>query len=136
MKSVIQTLVGVVFLFSAVTKIADLISTSIFFSLLTGIDYVIMKYLVLILCFVEMIIGALFIFGAWRRKNIYLFISTLIGLFVGINIMMMIDGESNCGCFGTMLASSPLLSLIKNLVIFSIMETVRRKEDKLLLRKI
>ncbi len=116
-ENIIRLLFVLVFLFSAITKLVDFSNTIYFINGFIGLGYSITKYSLLLLIIFEIMIALLFVTDYWKKKIIFNVTLLLMIGFVCINVFMMLKGFSNCGCFGTVIESNPIISLIKNLFL-------------------
>ncbi|MBP6455895.1 MAG: hypothetical protein KA275_04115 [Chitinophagaceae bacterium] len=114
---VLQLLFGLVFIFSAVSKIPTLEKFGWIIVETTFFNWTIAEWLARILIGVELAIGLLFILQL-TNKIIFQFSILLIIIFSGYLIAIMpMYGDGNCGCFGDVLPMSPKVSLIKNALL-------------------
>ena len=61
------------------------------------------------------------------NKAIYYLISFSLLFFTMISIVFMIFGIENCGCFGTIIIDKPVISIIKNVILFTILYVLKKK---------
>jgi glutaredoxin len=114
---VLQLLFGLVFIFSAVSKIPTLEKFGWTIVETTFFNWTIAEWLARILIGVELAIGVLFSLQL-TNKFIFQFSILLILIFSGYLIAIMpMYGDGNCGCFGDVLPMSPKVSLIKNAIL-------------------
>jgi len=136
-KTFTKYLISGVFIFSAFTKLLDYQNTIIFFDELFVIGLFYSKILLSVLVFVEIIIAYLLLFDYLKNKLAYVFIIALMVLFLLANILFAISGKNNCGCFGTTIISSPLMSIAKNIIILLSVVYLRHdlSSEKLVIQK-
>jgi len=130
MMSLFSYLVSFVFIFSAMTKIADFLNTINFFCSILGIDYIITKYIIILFILVEL--GLAFMIAV-RTFHTQFFINSTIALlafFIVISIWFIYIGIDNCGCFGTLLPVKPVPTIFKNLILIAILMFLKNWERK------
>lgn len=113
----IEYSIALLYCFSAVVKLIDFNNSKIFIAELITINLATANILLMLLIFIELIIALLLLTGKLKVK---IFSTVLILITVGfiiINIFMLAKGYTNCGCFGTVIESSPLITIIKNLLV-------------------
>lgn len=133
LRKIIAIVIGFVFVFSALAKLFDFVNTVNFIMSVTGLTYSLSKFGLLTLTFCEIVIGFAFIFNYWRVPIMLYSTYTLIAFFILVNIVLFLRGYSNCGCFGTLIESSPIISLIKNLLIIIYLIAVPYSNNKSIL---
>ncbi len=116
-EKIIRSIFVLIFLFSAITKLVDFNNTIYFINGFLGLGYSITKYSLLSLIVFEIMIALLFATDYWKKEIVLNATLLLMVSFIFINVFMMLKGYSNCGCFGTMIESNPIISLIKNLFL-------------------
>ena len=116
-ENIIRSIFVLIFLFSAITKLLDFNNTIYFINGFLGLGYSITKYALLLLIIFEIMIALLFATDFLKKKIVFNVTLSLMVSFVFVNVFMIIKGFSNCGCFGTMIESNPIISLIKNLFL-------------------
>lgn len=124
-ENIIRLLFVLVFLFSAITKLLDFNNTIYLINGFLGLGYSITKYALLLLIVLEIVIALVFITDYWKKKIILIPTLLLLIGFISLNVFMMLKCFSNCGCFGTVIESNPLISLIKNLFLFVFLISVK-----------
>ncbi len=116
-----QTILGIVFIFSAVSKIPTLEKFGWTIVETTFLNWTIAEWLARLLIGVELALGILFLFQL-TTKFVYQFSFFLILIFSGYLIAIMpLYGDGNCGCFGDVMPMSPKVSLIKNVILLLIL---------------
>ncbi len=117
LRNIIRYTLGAIFLISALLKLVDYNSTAELFASILGLDDTLAKISLSMLIIAELIIAYLFIEGYINYKFIFLSVVSLITVFIVVNLFFLFEGYSNCGCFGKTVSSSPLLSIIKNIIL-------------------
>jgi len=116
-KRIIENIIGLLFIFSAVTKLYDFSNTVYLFISIFGLSFHFIKYGLVILSIIEIAIGVSFFINTWATPKTFFAIIILLSSFVFLNGYFHFFGFTNCGCFGTQIISSPISSLIKNIII-------------------
>lgn len=114
--------VGVVFLASGITKLADFYATGFtveqYFNIIgISISWSYSELIGIIIVAFEVSLGIFLIL--YSNSTIWLKVAfTILCTFIVINIASIIDGKMlDCGCFGSTLQLTPFQSLIKNLLL-------------------
>jgi uncharacterized membrane protein YphA (DoxX/SURF4 family) len=115
--NIIRSIFVLIFFFSAITKLVDFNNTIYLINGFIGLGYSVIKYSLLLLIVFEIMIALLFATDFWKREIVLNVTLLLMVSFIFINVFMMLKGYSNCSCFGTMIESNPIISLIKNLFL-------------------
>jgi hypothetical protein len=108
---------GIIFLLSALLKLIDFNSTVELFADMLGFEIILIRIFLMFLILVELIIAYLIIEDYVKNKYIFFTIGGMIAAFILVNFFFLVKGYNNCGCFGKLVNSSPLLSVIKNVIL-------------------
>ena len=114
-----------IFLFSAVVKTMDFEKTTLLLSSITKFKIAETRILLSTLILLELCIAGFSFFKADRKKYVYWMIMGILNFFLGFSVVMWIWGESNCGCMGTVFVTTPLVSIIKNLILIILLYLMR-----------
>jgi len=117
MNKILEIIIGTIFTLSGVAKFFDLQNTVYFIVSFSSLPVSIVKISLAFLIISEFLIGFCFFMNNWKKNLIYNSTLVLLTFFVLTNLYLIIIGYSNCGCYGTKIESSPLVSFIKNLLI-------------------
>jgi len=131
LRKTIEIIIGIIFITSACAKLYDFSNTVQFIISISGLSHNFVKVSLIFLSLLEFGIGISFIINIWNRSTIFYPSIILLSFFILLNIHFLCDGLTNCGCFGTQIESSPLVSLIKNLVIITYLLYARYSNRKL-----
>lgn len=129
-KNIVRYFIAILFLVSAITKIIDFRNTILFFENIFGIDYFLVKTGLIILILLELFIVYGFIVKGVNSVNFYKSVAGLLAVFIMTSLYFEIREINNCGCFGTSIESSPLLTIIKNILIIAGLIFLVRKEKE------
>lgn len=116
-RNIIRYTSGAVFLISALLKLVDYNSTAELFTSILGFEIMLAKIFLGVLILLELIIAYLLIADYIKNKFIFLSIAGMITTFIIINLFFLLKGYSNCGCFGKSISSTPVSSIIKNIIL-------------------
>ncbi len=114
-------------MFSALMKLIDLRNTIYFYSAVLGMSYNLTRMLLLMLIAAEFAFALFIISGHITKNVIFYLIASALAVFTIASIIFWVNGASNCGCFGTMFIESPVVSILKNIVLFIVLIILRRK---------
>lgn len=129
-KNIVRYLIAVLFLVSAITKITDFKNTILFFENIFEVDYFLVKTGLIILILLELFIVYGFIVKGVNSVNFYKSVAGLLAVFIMTSLYFEIREINNCGCFGASIESSPLLTIIKNILIIAGLIFLVRKEKE------
>ncbi len=109
-----------VFLLSALVKAFDFKETALFFFSLTGFSLVLVKVFLSGLILLEISIAWLVYLKIYNNNYIYRLILLLLGLCLIFSLVLFVLNAGNCGCFGTRIISTPVMSISKNILLILI----------------
>ena len=113
----LRTIIGVVFIISAIMKLVSMDSFEIYiYSLnITSLNnsFIISR---LVISF-EFIIGLLLIFKVYLRSTIFISAISLIGFTIFISYLIINNNNEHCHCFGDSLQMSHRISILKNIIL-------------------
>jgi len=116
-----------IFLGSAIGKMVGFDDTLIYFAGLTKISFPIITFSLWILIIIELIISVLVLMYGLQLKTIYISIQFLLVTFLFTNILFLILGVENCGCFGADIQSHPGFGILKTIFLIIIVYYLREK---------
>ena len=126
----LKYLISFVFLFSAVTKIADFQNTLYFFSDIFGTTYIVTKYFLVFLIAFELVLAFIIAIPIFDLKIVYAVTIAFLIFFILIKIGFIYQGINNCGCFGTVWKMKPLTSIIKTMLLIFILLILKNNLKK------
>lgn len=115
--NILKYVFALFFLFSALSKLFDFNATVDFFSSISGLEISFAKILLSGLILIELLVAYLVVMDFQKKQIVFLFIFYLLVFFISTNIFFAFMGYNNCGCFGFSIVSSPLLSVVKNILL-------------------
>jgi len=116
LNTVIQILIGLIFLFSGIFKALD---SQEFARIIAGYGFVWGGYLSPIIAGLEVILGLCLIFRIYR-KHTALAALIITSVFTALYIYgFFVKGMQDCGCMGPLLNIPPALSFVRNIFIIS-----------------
>jgi len=129
-KNIVRYVIAILFLVSAITKITDFKNTILFFENIFEVDYFLVKTGLIILILLELFIVYGFIVKGVNSANFYKSVAGLLAVFIMTSLYFEIREINNCGCFGASIESSPLLTIIKNILIIAGLIFLLKKEKE------
>jgi hypothetical protein len=126
-KFLLKSVLMMIFVISAGSKLYDFGNTSQYFKLISGFPLAIITVFLTGLILVELVIGVVVLLDGYRSLVIYYSIIIILILFMIINILFYFNGVENCGCFGTTIATPPIFSLFKSTLLVLIICHIRRE---------
>ncbi len=132
LQNIVRHILGIIFLLSAILKLIDFNATAELFTNLLGLEITIAKLLLCTLILIEIVISYLLFANHIKNNLIIFFVSGMIVAFIIVNLFFFVKGNNNCGCFGNSVESSPLVSIVKNLLmlfgVYYLRYNVRQKD--------
>ncbi len=115
--SLLRSLIGFVFIFSAITKLITIDFFEIYVYSLNLASFNISTILARLLIAGEFGLGLFFIVGIWTRFAWYASLSLLTAFTLFLCIQVFKGSEQNCLCFGDLIKMTPKESIIKNVLM-------------------
>ena len=125
----LRYLVGLVFIFSSITKLVDFHETLDFFVGTIGTQYELTKFLLTFLILVELTLGTMIMLQFTHHQIVYNITIGLLAFFILVSIGFIYKDIDNCGCFGTVVAVKPLPTIVKNLFLIATLMFLKNKEQ-------
>ncbi len=126
LRNVIKYIVGIVFLVSAVLKLIDYSLTVEYFANIFGLESVPVKILLSLLIILEIVVSYLIMTDYLKNKFVFLSVFGIIMAFIIVNLFFLLNGYSNCGCFGKSVSSSPTAAIFKNIIMLFLLYYLKR----------
>ncbi len=124
----IKTLIGLVFIFSAIAKLIAVDAFELYIFSLHWFTFNFSAVVARLMISTEMLLGILLIFQI-HYKIVWRITFGLLLLFSGFLVFQILRGESeNCQCFGELLKLNPVESLIKNSILLILLLTIRKEK--------
>ena len=118
---ILSVLVGIVFLFSGLIKVLDV---SEFQNLIIQYGLSSFQYLAPLIILLEVFLGLTLILGIMQRSVAIVSICVLL-IFTGVySYGYFVNSVEDCGCFGNLVKSSPVIIYIRNVVLITILVVV------------
>lgn len=117
--SILTVLTGLVFIFSAISKIPTLEQFGWTIVETTFLNWTMAEWFARILIGLELFLGVLFILHI-KLKKIAIPLSFIVLVIFTLYLLQVISqygNDGNCGCFGDVISMTPLESIYKNLVL-------------------
>ncbi|MBW6482281.1 MAG: DoxX family membrane protein [Vicingaceae bacterium] len=128
LNTIIRISIGLFFILSGISKLFPIEPFEATLVNLGITNWFFVPFLARIIIGIELFLGLCILFDFWLRNFIYLCTQILLILFT-IYLVLLLYFEGNdidCGCFGNWLSISPFLSIIKNLILITILFFIKR----------
>ena len=126
-QSILKNIFNSVILISAATKSYDFQNVIILMNTTYNISYYVANILLGSFITVEIVVCILVWNGSYQISLVYHTILFLLITFISVNVLFVISGIDNCGCYGTIISVSPVISLIKCILLLVILIYLRNK---------
>ncbi len=113
--------ISTVFMLSALAKLIDFDNTVVYFQRLSGFGSQTVEISIALLLFIEMLIAFTLPIDCRFQTMIQDATLLLLAFFLGLSLTLTFTGIKSCGCFGTYWVSHPWLTVVKNVVLITIM---------------
>ncbi|PKP46897.1 MAG: hypothetical protein CVT95_06380 [Bacteroidetes bacterium HGW-Bacteroidetes-12] len=128
LNTIIRILIGLFFIFSGISKLFPIEPFEATLVNLSITNWFFVPFLARVIIGIEIFLGLCITFNFWLRNFIYISTQTLLILFT-IYLIFLLYSEGNdidCGCFGNWFSLSPISSIIKNLILITILLFIKR----------
>jgi len=122
----LKYLLMIIFLVSGISKILNFTETLIYFAGITNISYTALTLFLILLIIVELSVSFFVWMDGFQSNTAYIFIQTLLLIFLITNFLFSIQGVENCGCFGAGIQSNPAVGILKTGVMILIVVYLRK----------
>ncbi len=127
----IRVIIGCVFLLSAVMKLSDFQNTVLFFSNIVSILNTWIRGGLSMLILIELIFSIAVLQTKIDILVIYNLMIILLIMFSGIGMMFLFLKIENCGCFGTIFQTNPILTIAKNVILIGLILFLKKRENRI-----
>jgi hypothetical protein len=129
MNHILRILIGLVFILSGIAKLYPIEPFEIIFVDLGISNWLFAPFIARLLIVFEIFLGLSIIFNFWLKNIIYyLTQSTLVFFTIYLFFLLFTQGNDvDCGCFGSLLALTPIQSIVKNLLLIIGLLFVKRR---------
>ena len=124
-----RIIIGLVFLFSAVTKILSIDEFELYIFSLQYFGFNLSTVIARLLISLELILGVLLILNLKFRIVYKLSLGVMILFSLFLIIQFILNNNENCNCFGDLIKMNPLESLIKNILIIVLLFLIRNNKS-------
>ncbi|MDF1676052.1 MAG: DoxX family protein [Vicingaceae bacterium] len=127
---ILQFLTAGIFILSGVSKLFPIEPFEVVFIDLGLSNWILAPFIARIIIAFEIFIGVSILINLWAKKTIYCLAQSMLVIF-SFYLVHLLFTEGNivdCGCFGQLLALSPLTSLIKNIALMLILFVLPKKD--------
>lgn len=127
---ILQFLTAGIFILSGISKLFPIEPFEVVFIDLGISNWVLAPFIARTIIAFEIFIGVSILINLWVKKTIYYLAQSMLVVFsVYLVFLLFTEGNtSDCGCFGQLIALSPLSSLIKNIVLMLILFSLPKKD--------
>ncbi|MBP5541368.1 MAG: DoxX family membrane protein [Bacteroidales bacterium] len=115
---ILSIIVGIVFLFSGLMKLLDV---SAFQSLIIQYGLSFFQYLAPLIILIEILLGLALILGVQQRITAIISICVLLIFTGAYTYGYLVNSVEDCGCFGSLVKSTPVITYIRNTVLIAIL---------------
>lgn len=129
MNSILRIIIGVVFIVSGVAKLFPIEPLEIIFVDLGITNWYAASIIARLIIVVEIFLGLSIIFNVWVKNIIYYLTQGVLILFTVYLVYLLISqgNDVDCGCFGSLIALTPVQSIIKNVLLIVGLLFVKRR---------
>ena len=126
---ILRILVGLVFVISGLAKLYPIEPFEIIFVDLGVANFMFAPFLARFIIAFEIFLGLSIIFNLWLKNIIYyLTQATLVMFTIYLAFLLFTQGNDvDCGCFGSLIALTPIQSIIKNILLIIGLLFVKRR---------
>ena len=124
----IKYLIGMVFLLSAFSKLIDFPETVVFFVNLSGMPFKWVSIGLVLMIILELSLAVAIVYSQYRIQLVYSATLVLLVTFSVFSALLIFLDVDTCGCFGTLIKSDPLLTILKNIVLIWLVHFLKRQE--------
>tara|TARA_B100000809_G_scaffold71630_1_gene69246 strand:+ start:1581 stop:2465 length:885 start_codon:yes stop_codon:yes gene_type:complete len=129
MNHILRILIGLTFIVSGVAKLYPIEPFEIVFIDLGIANFYTAPFLARLLIVFEIFLGLSIIFNLWLKNIIYYLTQTTLVIFtIYLAFLLFTQGNDvDCGCFGSLIALTPIQSIIKNVLLIIGLLFVKRR---------
>lgn len=123
---VLKFIVVTIFLLSGVSKILSFNGTLIYLVGIFRVSPQILTILLWILIVIELVVPVIILMDGYQSIFVFRSIQFLLITFLITNILFLVYGLENCGCFGTRIQSYPINGIVKTVILLIILSYLRK----------
>lgn len=125
-----RVLIGGTFVLSGISKLFPIEPFEVVFVELGVTNWVLAPFLARIIIAFEIFIGIAIIINLWGKNLIYYLAQASLLIFSGYLIFLLFTkgNTEDCGCFGQLIAFTPLQSLVKNIFLMVLLLIIPKKD--------
>ena len=120
--------IGVVFLLTALSKLIDFQLTNEFFANLSGIAFKWVSIGLGLVILIELILAGALVYSKHKIQLVYSISLILLVTFSVFSALLIFSDAENCGCFGALIKSNPILTIFKNTILITFVYFLKRQE--------
>ncbi|MBQ9417887.1 MAG: DoxX family protein [Bacteroidales bacterium] len=118
---VLSIIVGIVFIFSGLVKLLDV---SAFQNLIIQYGLSLFQYLAPLIILLEILLGMALLLGIYQRITAIATICVLLVFTGAYTYGYLVNSVEDCGCFGSLVKSTPALTYIRNVVLIAMLVVI------------
>lgn len=126
--NIIKYFVGLFFLLSAVMKLVDFQNSVLFFSDVFNLTFGWSKFGLFLIILLELVFAAAMMQKKFKIQLVYSAMIVALVLFSGVSLVFFGLGLENCGCFGTIVQTDPILTIGKNILLIGLVLFLKKHE--------
>jgi hypothetical protein len=121
----ISSVAGIIFIFSGISKLWSLDSFELYVYSLNILNLSLTSMFARLLISIEIFTGILLFLPSFRQTAWYLSMTLLILFSVSLVLQLILKNTTDCHCFGDIIRLSPLVSLLKNILLILLLLPVK-----------
>ncbi len=126
--NIIKYFVGLFFLVSAVLKLVDFQNSILFFSDIFKLTFGWSKFGLFLIILLELVFASAMMQTKFKIQLVYSAMIVILLLFSGISLIFFGLDIENCGCFGTIIQTDPILTIGKNILLIGLILFLKKHE--------
>ena len=117
MEKILRILIGILFLISSILKLTDIDDTIIYLRSITSFSAILIKIGLYVLIVLEAVTASAIFVYDFSNKILIDWVIILLSCFLIVSLIFLVNGNANCACLGVRISSSPIISIIKNILL-------------------
>lgn len=129
MNHLLRILIGLIFIISGIAKLYPIESFEIIFVDLGITNWLVASIIARLIIVFELFLGLSIIFNYWQKNLIYYITQAALAVFTIYLVFLLVaqGNDVDCGCFGSLLALTPIQSITKNIFLIMGLLFVKRR---------
>ncbi len=127
LRSILNKIISSIFAFSASLKILSFEESVLLFEEQFKVNFLFLALMLISLICLEILCAV----GLWQNNRLASKLSiALVIFFSTVVVLQLVLGVNNCGCFGTLIEISPSITLLKNMIILTLLTFILRRTGR------